>query len=124
MNAFLIDVFLSIIPINLSLGTTRIASTLFFKRSMPSSAFLALTLPSKENGLVTTAIVRAPNSLAHCAATGAAPVPVPPPIPAVTNTISAPVNALVRSSLDSSAACSPISGFAPAPRPFVNFSPI
>ena len=109
---------------SLSFGTTRMASTLFFRRSIPSCAFLALTLPSNVNGFVTTAMVSAPSSLAHCAATGAAPVPVPPPMPAVTKTMSAPASALERSSLDSSAACSPTSGFAPAPRPLVSFSPI
>ena len=124
LKASLMEVFLSIMLINLSFGTTRIASTFCFSRSMPSAAFLALTFPSKLKGFVTTAMVRAPSSLAHCAATGAAPVPVPPPMPAVTNTMSAPVKAFVRSSLDSSAACSPTSGFAPAPRPLVSFSPI
>ena len=77
-----------------------------------------------ENGLVTTATVKAPNSLEHCATTGAAPVPVPPPIPAVTNTISAPVRAFIISSRDSSAAFPPTSGLAPAPNPRVTFSPI
>ena len=46
--------------------------------------------PSNGNGLVTTATVRMPISLASCATTGAAPVPVPPPMPAVMNTMSAP----------------------------------
>ena len=62
--------------------------------------------------------------LAISATTGAAPVPVPPPIPAVMNTIFAPFIAAVISSLLSSAAFLPISGFAPAPNPLVSFSPI
>ena len=109
---------------SLSFGTTRMASTLFFRRSIPSWAFLALTLPSNVNGFVTTAMVSAPSSLAHCAATGAAPVPVPPPIPQVTNTISAPCSAAVISSELSSAAFAPTSGLPPQPSPFVSFSPI
>ena len=56
--------------------------------------------------------------------TGAAPVPVPPPIPQVTNTISAPSIICLTSSMLSSAAFCPTSGCAPAPRPFVIFSPI
>ena len=56
--------------------------------------------------------------------TGDAPVPVPPPIPHVTNTISAFFSLFVISSIFSSAAFSPTSGFAPAPSPFVSFSPI
>ena len=39
-------------------------------------------LPSKAKGLVTTATVSAPSSLARFATTGAAPLPVPPPRPA------------------------------------------
>ena len=63
-------------------------------------------------------------SFAIFATTGAAPVPVPPPIPQVTNTISASFTISANSSRLSSAAFSPISGFAPAPSPFVSFSPI
>ena len=48
--------------------------------------------PSNLKGLVTTATVRAPSSLARLAMTGAAPVPVPPPRPVVTKTMSAPVS--------------------------------
>ena len=124
LNASFTEVFLSIMPRSLSFGTTRMASTFCFSFSIPLAAFFARTLPSIENGLVTTATVRAPSSFAHCATTGAAPVPVPPPIPAVTNTMSAPLSALVISSRDSSAAFSPTSGLAPAPRPLVSFSPI
>src|SRR5690606_42010471 len=51
---------------------------------------LPIFLPSKGNGLVTTATVKIPNSRAISATTGAAPVPVPPPIPAAINIISAP----------------------------------
>ena len=72
---------------------------------MPVSAWAARFLPSNENGLVTTPTVRAPNSRAISAMTGAAPVPVPPPLPAVTNTMSAPLSASRNSSRLSSAAC-------------------
>ena len=81
-------------------------------------------LPSKPKGVVTTPTVRMPISFAIFATTGAAPVPVPPPIPAVMNAISEPVRTSVRASLDSSAALRPTSGLAPAPIPFVAFSPI
>ena len=56
--------------------------------------------------------------------TGAAPVPVPPPRPVVTNTMSAPDSAWIRSSVSSSAACRPTLGSAPAPRPLVSLLPI
>ena len=79
---------------------------------------------SNLKGLVTTPTVRAPCSFATRATTGAAPVPVPPPIPQVTNTMSAPFNNCAISSTFSSAAASPTSGLAPAPRPLVIFSPI
>ena len=49
---------------------------------MPDSALRMRVLPSKANGLVTTAMVRIPMSRAISATTGAAPVPVPPPMPA------------------------------------------
>ena len=80
--------------------------------------------PSNANGLVTTPTVKAPESLAIFATTGAAPVPVPPPLPAVTNTMSAPHRASSISALFSSAASDPIFGSAPAPRPRVIFSPM
>ncbi len=84
------------------------ASTLFFRRSIPSWAFLALTLPSDVNGFVTTAMVSAPSSLAHCAATGAAPVPVPPPSGSDQDHVCAR-QCFGEILLDSSAACSPTS---------------
>ena len=74
-------------------------STLSRRARMPASAWLALRLPSKANGRVTTPTVRAPSSRASSAMTGAAPVPVPPPLPAVTNTMSAPLRASRSSSL-------------------------
>ena len=73
---------------------------------------------------MTTPTVNAPNSFAILATIGAAPVPVPPPIPEVTNTISAPSKAASILSFVSSAALRPTSGLAPAPNPFVSFSPI
>ena len=124
MKASTIDVFLSIICSNLSFGITTNESTFPFRLSTPRSACANLFLPSKVNGFVTTAIVKIPNSFAVPATIEAAPVPVPPPIPAVTNTISAPRKASPISDLLSSAACAPISGFAPAPNPLVIFSPI
>ncbi|BAK10151.1 hypothetical protein PAJ_0071 [Pantoea ananatis AJ13355] len=81
-------------------------------------------LPSKLKGLVTTATVKIPRSLATSATTGAAPVPVPPPIPAAMNTMSAPSSAERSASRSSSAELRPTSGFAPAPSPLVMLLPI
>ena len=52
------------IDISLSFGTTIIASTFFFNSSIETSAILFLCRPSNIKGLVTTAIVRIPNSFA------------------------------------------------------------
>ena len=87
-------------------------------------ALLILCFASNLNGFVTIPTVKIPRDLLISATTGAAPVPVPPPIPHVTNTMSEPLIISVNSSLLSSAAFSPTSGCAPAPRPFVSFSPI
>ena len=76
-------------------------------------------MPSSSKGLVTTATVKIPSSLATCATIGAAPVSVPPPMPAVTKTISVPFNISLNLSLSSRAASRPIAGFAPAPNPSV-----
>ena len=63
-------------------------------------------------------------SLAILAIIGAAPVPVPPPIPAVINTIFVLASNICEiSSKLSTADCSPISGFAPAPSPSVKLRP-
>ena len=118
------EVRFSIICSKRSLGIVTRVSTFSFRLTMPASACFMRRGPSKPKGLVTTPTVSAPISLAHSATTCAAPVPVPPPIPAVTNTISAPFRDSRIWSRDSSAAFSPISGFAPAPRPLVSFSPI
>ena len=123
-NASGIVVLRSTISSNLSLGMTISVSTFSFNFSIPALAFTIRVLASNLNGFVTTPTVRIPCSLAILATTGAAPVPVPPPIPQVTNTISAPLTCAAISSAVSSAAFSPISGCAPAPSPFVNFSPI
>ncbi len=109
---------------NLSFGITTKVSTFPFKAATPRSACANRFFPSNVKGLVTTPMVKIPNSLAVAATIGAAPVPVPPPIPAVTNTISAPFKTSAISARLSSAACVPISGLAPAPKPLVNFSPI
>ena len=91
---------------------------------MPASATRMRREPSNWNGLVTTATVRMPNSLATRAMTEAAPVPVPPPMPAAMNTMWAAGQLRARiSSIASSAAASPISGLEPAPRPSVRLTP-
>ena len=102
-----------------SLGTVMMVSAYFCISFQPFSALRIRYLPSKLNGLVTTATVKAPSSLLSLATMGAAPVPVPPPRPAVTKTISVPFRIFFNSSTDSRAAWAPISGSAPAPRPFV-----
>ncbi len=80
-------------------------------------------LPSNANGLVTTATLNAPNSLASEATTGAAPLPVPPPRPEVMKIMSEPSSASMIFSVSSRAALRPTSGLAPAPSPLVNFAP-
>ena len=114
----------STISSNLSFGMTISVSTAFFRFSIPERALFIRVFASKRKGFVTTPTVRIPISLAAAAITGAAPVPVPPPIPQVTNTMSAPSINCLTSSMLSSAAFWPTSGCAPAPRPFVIFSPI
>ena len=101
------------------------ASTYFPISSAPSSAFRIFLVPSKRNGMVTMPTVSTPRSCASLATTGAAPVPVPPPIPAVTKTILVSSSKRLRmSSQLSSAACLPISGLLPAPRPLVVLGPM
>ena len=98
-------------------------STYCFNSASPASAACIRFLPSKVNGFVTIPTVKAPSSFAIFANNGAAPVPVPPPKPVVTNTISLP---LIASRISFSLSCAarlPISGFAPAPRPFVTSRP-
>ena len=104
---------------NFSLGIVINESTYWDSSTMPSSAIRILFFPSNKKGLVTTATVRIPISLAISATIGAAPVPVPPPIPAVMNTISEPARHSAIRSRSSSAASLPIEGLAPAPRPRV-----
>ena len=91
--------------------------------SIPCSADLRRLGPSKSKGLVTTPTVRMPRSCAMRAITGAAPVPVPPPMPAVMKIMCMPSMWRANSSVASSAAARPISGFAPAPRPCVRCGP-
>ncbi len=80
--------------------------------------------PSERKGIVTMPMTSAPSSFARRATYCAAPVPVPPPIPAVMNVTCDPWrNSRISSSL-SWAACSPTSGSAPAPRPFVRRFPM
>ncbi len=74
--------------------------------------------------MVTIPTVRIFKSFAILAIIGAAPVPVPPPIPAVINNILVfVVSIALISSILSTADCSPISGFAPAPKPSVSVTP-
>ena len=80
-------------------------------------------LPSNAKGLVTTATLNAPSSLASEATTGAAPLPVPPPRPEVMKIMSEPSSASMIFSVSSSAALRPTSGLAPAPSPLVSFAP-
>jgi hypothetical protein len=105
---------LSIIERILSFGIVIKVSTFSFKASYQSIAFEALFCHSKENGLVTTHTVRAPNSFATSAITGAAQVQVPQPRPQVINTMCAQSSIALISSLDSSAAFLPIAGSAQA----------
>ncbi len=93
-------------------------------RLTPSSAILILSNPSKTNGLVITATVKIPISLANSAITGKAPVPVPPPKPAVKKSKSASLIASIISVRLSSAANFPISGSIPVPNPLVRFFPM
>ncbi len=107
-----------------SFGIITRESTCWQRFSIPFSACSIRRLPSNLNGFVTIPTVRTPKSRATSATIGAAPVPVPPPIPAVINTISAPFSCSAIFSRLSDAALEPISGFAPAPFPFVELSPI
>ena len=86
-----------------------------------SSAIRARFLPSKPKGFVTITIVKIPFSFNAFTTTGRAPEPVPPPMPPVTKTMSACWSSSITLSISSSAARFPISGFAPAPRPLVDF---
>ena len=106
-----------------SLGMTMMASTSLRSSSRPASAIRPRWRPSKKNGLVTTATVRQPSSLAIRATIGETPLPVPPPSPQVTKTMLAPLTTSWISSLVSSAARRPRSVFMPVPRPRVMFLP-
>jgi len=108
----------------LSLGITISVSTDALSFSIPSLALENLLFHSNENGLVTTATVNIPISLAICQITGAAHVPVPHHIPAVMKSISVPASILLISSADSSAAFLPFSGLAPAHNHLVTLTPI
>mmetsp|Transcript_37092 Transcript_37092/g.54524 ORF Transcript_37092/g.54524 Transcript_37092/m.54524 type:complete len:219 (-) Transcript_37092:569-1225(-) len=117
-------VFSGIISSNLLFDTKITVSTAFFNRSIPSFACFILLLPSNANGFVTMPTVSAPHSFATSLTTGAAPVPVPPPIPLVTKHKSVPITIAAISSLLSSAANLPTSGFPPAPNPLVTPMPM
>src|SRR5712692_2011846 len=113
----------SMVPIRRSLGMTITVSTQPTSSVSACSAWSMRRLPSKANGLVTTATESAPSSPASDATTGAAPLPVPPPRPAVMKIMSAPSSASMIFSVSSSAALRPISGLAPAPSPLVSLAP-
>ena len=93
-----------------------------FPEQVTSNGFYKYSI-QKAKGFVTIATVRISSSLATSAIIGAAPVPVPPPIPAVMNSMSVSSKTCLIFSLDSNAASLPLSGSAPAPRPFVALSP-
>ncbi len=76
-----------------SLGMTMTVSTLPISSESACSACCCRRLPSNKNGLVTTATVSAPSSLAREATTGAAPLPVPPPRPVGEKIMSEPSSA-------------------------------
>ena len=123
-NASVSGVARSMIVSSRSFGIVMIVSTHSRSASRPRSACACRFRPSNLNGLVTTATVSAPSSLARLAMTGAAPVPVPPPSPVVTKIMSAPSSDWMILSVSSSAACRPTFGSAPAPSPFVSLLPI
>jgi hypothetical protein len=113
----------STVSMRRSLGMTITVSTAPISSCRACSAWSMRRLPSKAKGLVTTATLSAPSSLASEATTGAAPLPVPPPRPEVMKIMSEPSRASMILSVSSSAALRPTSGFAPAPSPFVSFAP-
>src|ERR1700752_2129666 len=113
----------STVSINRSLGMTMTVSTALINSCSPFSACSMRRLPSNANGLVTTATLSAPSSLASEATTGAAPLPVPPPRPAVMKIMAEPSTASIIFSVSASAALRPTSGLAPAPSPLVSFAP-
>ena len=117
-------VFGSKIESNLLLEIAIKVSTLGFNFFKLFWAISIRLTPSKEKGIVTTAKVKAPRFLAISATTGEAPEQVPPPNPPAIKSISASLNICSISSLCSSAACLPTSGFMPAPNPLVKFRPI
>src|SRR6266566_7570666 len=79
----------STVSIKRSLGMTMTVSTAPMSSCRACSACIMRRLPSKANGFVTTATLKAPSSLASEATTGAAPLPVPPPRPEVIKIIEA-----------------------------------
>jgi len=109
---------------SLSFGITISVSVTAASFSRPFCAFSILFCPSTVKGKVTTPIVKAPIFFAMLAMTGEDPVPVPPPRPQVMKTKSELAIFFLSSCSDSFAACSPIFGLLPAPRPFVSSLPI
>ena len=82
-----------------------------------SSACAWRRLPSNENGILTKTTTKAPCSCAMRAISGVAPEPVPPPSPAQMKTSLRPSSEAAISLAEAWAACRPISGSPPAPRP-------
>mmetsp|Transcript_10208 Transcript_10208/g.15101 ORF Transcript_10208/g.15101 Transcript_10208/m.15101 type:complete len:261 (-) Transcript_10208:545-1327(-) len=123
-NALFMGVSSGMISSRRSFETTMTVSTCSFSLVIASTACLIRRFPSNLKGLVTMPIVRAPESIATSATTGAAPEPVPPPIPEVTKQRSVPATMAAISVRDSSAAIRPTSGFPPAPSPRVTDDPM
>src|SRR5258707_14854955 len=96
-----------------SLGMTMTVSTALMSSCSACSACSMRRLPSNANGLVTTATLSAPSSLASEATTGAAPLPVPPPRPAVMKIMSQPSSAPIIFFRASNPALRPTSRFRP-----------
>ena len=124
LNALSIDVRSSDTVSRRSFGMTIRVSTFSRIFWMPFSACTPRRRPSKLNGRVAMPMVSAPAALATSATTGPPPVPVPPPSPSVMKTMSEPFSTSSISSRWSSAACRPISGSEPAPRPRVISRPM
>ena len=95
--------------ISLSLRMTISESTCFCSSARPVSATF-MRLPSKPNGLVTTATVRMPIFARHFSDDRRRTGTVPPPMPAVMKAMWAPFSASAMRSRSSTAATRPASG--------------
>ena len=101
-----------------SLLITKRLSTSLARTWIPSSARSMGSLPSKRNGVVTTATVIMPKLCAIRAMTGVQPVPTPPPRPASRNKIFvSPASALMILSVEATASSLANEGLLPVPMP-------